>query len=136
MARVRPEERLAALWRRRAGIDYSDFDAVLDVPRPDDVRGREPAYDVYQPLPHRTADGLTVKALRHTVAALIATGYPLSFGEYHLAVAFGFLLADGVPYETFYRTRWHETATHRAYTARRTCGTCARERAAARPAAR
>jgi hypothetical protein len=125
---VRPEVRLADYWRKRVGGVYDDFDAILGRPKPAGYtqRHREAEYDVVVPLPGQksSAEGMTVKDLRHTICCLVAGGFPLSFGEYHVAIAVGVLLAADVPYEAFFRTRWHETATHRGYGPSRHCSRC------------
>jgi hypothetical protein len=124
------EEKLAAYWREKAGLAFSDFDALLGRESPDKISRREPAYDVLQPGVYKkaSADEHTIKDLRHVIAHLIAAGFPLSFGEYHLAISFGFLLADGVPYEEFFKTRWHESGEHRAYGPEAACPSCERAR--------
>ncbi len=125
------EEKLAAHWREKSGLPYSDFDAMCGRQPPKDlkVNSREPAYDVLQPNVYKkaSADERKIKDLRHVVAHLIAGGYPLSFGEYHLAIAFGFLLADGIEYATFFTQSWHETDHHRSYGPGDDCPTCKRE---------
>lgn len=128
---LRIEAKLAAHWRKKAGVLYSDFDAILGTPTTDKINRREPAYDVLQPNVYEkaNADAETIKDLRHKIAHLIAAGYPLSFGEYHLAIGFGFLLADGITYLDFYTKRWHETGEHRGYGSRAECNSCKRERA-------
>lgn len=126
------EQQLADFWRGRSGLKYSDFDAVCGVPPPAGltVNSREPAYDVQQPNVYKkaNADDRVVKDIRHSIAHLIAGGYPLSFGEYHLAIAFGFLLADGILYDVFFTQRWHETEHHRSYGPGLECPTCQREK--------
>jgi hypothetical protein len=109
-----PEARLAAYWRRRADIAYSDFD-VFDADKPAPPGG---AYrSRYWIMTRQRLDqGETsfVDAARE-IAMLIMGGYPLNFFEYHVAVACGYLLADGIAYEDFYTHHWYETADKRGY---------------------
>jgi hypothetical protein len=128
------EAALAKWWRNKSGLPYSDFDAICGQSPPPGYKTnlREPAYDVLQPNVYRrsNAEEHSIKDLRTALAHIIVAGYPLSFGEYHLAIAFGFLIADGVSYEEFFKERWHETRDHRGYCPLKTCGPCHREREA------
>ncbi len=58
--------------------------------------------------------GTELEELFSRIAGRIATGYPLTAREYHLAIACALLITD-LPYETFFKTRWHENNDHLAY---------------------
>lgn len=107
-----PEEKLANHWRQRANLKWSDFDAFTGrkPPRDADVGPARMVTEV------NLKNGVvTFEAAMRELCLLIWNGFPLSFFEYHLAVALHLLLADGIPYEDFYVHRWHETAASRGY---------------------
>ena len=114
-----PEERLARYWRRRSKLDRSDFASLVDV-QATDVRGAP--IDLYRDHKCTFAD------VRVCIGEAIFRGAPLTFQEFYIAVAMGFLITE-LPYEKFYRTRWHETNGHRSYSERSVCYRCVKERA-------
>jgi hypothetical protein len=132
------EKKLKKFWRKKAGIDYSDFEALFNVRPPSGNSNREPAYDVMTPRPHckASADDMTIAEIRSKLSHIIAAGLPLSYSEYHLAIAFGLLLSEEFTYEEFFRLRWHETPTHRGYTTKEACYNCKAESRKARDACR
>lgn len=64
--------------------------------------------------PRLTDDDKTVKEMKNGICELIFKGEPLYREEFHVAVAFGFLLTEE-SYIAFYKKGWHETATHFGY---------------------
>lgn len=130
------EEALAKFWRRKAGLAYCDFDRVCGVPPPPAVSDTRPA-----PLAIERSDkrprGLTVDDAAREIAHLVIAGDALSFAEYYTAVGFGFMRLYADPdgyldYTTFFKTRWHQTATHKGYSPARACARCAADRKARR----
>lgn len=58
----------------------------------------------------------------------IFLGKPLSFAQYHVAIAMRYLITE-LSYETFFKTRWHETDHHMAYgSGGRVCDSCVHEK--------
>lgn len=128
---VTPDVRLARFWRSRAGIEYSDFDAIAGnesevndkKPAPSrisrgeaiDFRMRSEALDKLRATERETAQAKYMLEKVKTVADYIAMGLPLSREEYYMALAMGYIMGDR-PYEEFYQTRWHETKEGRGYT--------------------
>ncbi len=108
---------LAAYWRKRVGLVHSDFDDFLSDDIPTTIRLRPPAMssDHWGRLPF--------KQLASHLAHMVARGFPLSYFEYHIAVALGFLLSQ-LDYEYYYRHHWHETTDHQGYMSRAECPTC------------
>lgn len=124
------EERLAAYWRKKSKLQFSDFDWILGPespawdkkPRPTRVmRGEEIDFR----LRNEQLDGLRGDArdqamTKHLydsvnkVADYIAMGLPLSWREFHIAIGLGYLITE-LPYEEFYKTRWAEDADGRGY---------------------
>jgi hypothetical protein len=112
--KLTPEARLANYWRKRTGLPWVLFDVFQGVPQPDGVHYSRSPHWVFGPSgedPHRDS----LASLKRELAHLIAQGYPLNLAEYHLAIAFGYLLADGIPYEEFYRKHWYENAERFGY---------------------
>lgn len=90
---ISPEEALDAYWKQRLRNGHSAF------------TGLRPFYSSGQD---------TLVTLRDYVSQLIFAGRPLAKDDYHHAIAFHFLLTE-MPYESFYRTQWHETEDHLGY---------------------
>jgi hypothetical protein len=103
-----PEARLATYWRARTGLAWSDFDifdptksppkGTSSRPRPIDLKDKE----------------ITLAEYIRDIAFIIAGGFPLSFQEFHVALATGFLMSE-VPYETYFKKFWYENAESRGY---------------------
>lgn len=111
--KLTPEARLANYWRKRTGLPWVLFDVFQGVPPPEGVYyGRSPEWIFTQDKLELFKD---LAVLRQELCHLVARGHPLNFAEYHLAVAFGYLLADGIPYEEFYRKHWYENAERFSY---------------------
>lgn len=113
--RLTPEARLANHWRKKTGLPWVQFDVFQGEPPAGTRPGRSHwwIYDPHSKDPGPYKDDLAV--LKRELLLLVFGGHPLNFAEYHLAIAFGYLLVDGIPYEEFYRKRWFENATHFGY---------------------
>jgi hypothetical protein len=93
--KLSPEKQVAQFWRRKGkGKTNSDWSRMIinDIPE----------------------TGIELATSRSRVQERITNGLPLSFTEYHLAIALGYLITE-LPYVEFFTTRWHETRGHRAY---------------------
>lgn len=121
MAKRKPKERisrelkLARHWRKKANLPFSDFDYIVGTEseaweqRPSNTRVTRCEAMLFNDMSPTDFD-----RARRLVCDYITTGFPLSFHEFHLALAFGYLITD-LPYEEFYKTRWHENAAGRTY---------------------
>lgn len=97
---ISPEEALDAYWKQRLYEAHSAFS------------GLTPFYSQF---------GERTVYLRDFIAERIISGLPLAKDDYHHAIAFRLLLTD-LPYDDFYKTRWHETEDHLGYGS--TCHLC------------
>lgn len=104
-----PEQRLAEYWRKKTGLDWSDFDAMDPV-----KRLKNPIWQRDPPLEAKKVDEMTWDQITSYVAMQIMRGFPLTFEEYHIAIANRLLLTE-LPYEKFYKTRWYENKDKRGY---------------------
>jgi hypothetical protein len=91
------EQDLAAYWRRKAEVSESDFDLLSA-----------------SHMQAKLLSNPTLGRIRDDICRRICEGLPLYYMEYHLAIAFGYIISD-LPYDEFFKTRWHETRFHRAY---------------------
>ena len=107
-----PESRLAAHWRESSGGGPSDFDALVS-------GGREKLDIAGAARMNRS-----IRDVAGDIAVLMERGHPLSYAEYHLAVAVGLCHGGSQAYEQFFEIAWHETRTHRDYCPAGSCARC------------
>lgn len=108
------EKQLLLYWEKRLRKTkpdaVTDFQSVLDRARDDKHR-----------------HGVTTAAGLDDISWRIIQGRPLTFVEYHIALANGLLMGE-VPYLEFFKTRWHETPFCRGYATVKTCPECQRRK--------
>lgn len=107
----KPEKRLAEYWREKTGLGWSDFDIFQGKECPKGTNCRNPYWIT-------TAENLktgNIALIIREIALIIANGFPLSFVEYHIAIAERMLLGDGISYEDFYKNHWFENEKRRGY---------------------
>lgn len=63
------------------------------------------------------------KEVKSLICEKVVEGNPLARDEYYIALACGFLMGDR-PYMEFFKTRWHETDTHKGYCSAKECLEC------------
>lgn len=114
-------KRLAALWKNP---DYqTEFDVLLGAaPNKQNVR-RRPGTDIKQWF----ESGRTWQGLVSEITNFIVVGVPLSYHEYHIALATRLLVCTDVSYEKFFTSHWHETKSHVGYGSPRDCTKCNKE---------
>ena len=98
------EKKLALYWRKKANIDDSAFDLLLC--------SKEAA-----------GDQQTIKQVKDFLTLRIMRGLPLYFADFYMAVAFHFLITE-LPYEEFFKKRWHENDNHQGYGPAVECPCC------------
>mgnify|MGYP000207962522 CR=1 FL=1 len=106
-----PEERLAAYWRKRAGISFSDFDALMgreDVTGEGKAQVRMAAVDLAAQPSAKLAD------VKRALVTLHIKSLPYTRQQYYMALALGVIEGD-LGYEEFFRTKWHESRGHHGY---------------------
>lgn len=113
---VGPEHKLADYWAKKSNLEWSVWDGLLG--KRHDKFQSYPALLIGNIPPQKRKDIDMVRVLED-VGLRILHGFPLSYIEYHIAIAFGYLCPNKeIPYETFYKKHWVETETHFGYGAR------------------
>jgi hypothetical protein len=101
------EQRLANYWRKKTGLEWSDFD-IFDQgkkpPKGTGARGQSVLLD----------KSATWEEVNREIGWLILRGFPLTYEEYHVATACHYLRGEE-PYEVFFKKRWYESESHRGY---------------------
>lgn len=105
------EAMLAEFWREKSGLAWSDFDAIGGKKPPPGIGARGEA--VVFSMNGKDAE-TQLAVILGRVSMLIFRGFPLSEGEFHLAIAASYLLTD-LPYVEFFKTRWWENNVGRGY---------------------
>jgi hypothetical protein len=104
--KLEPEERLANYWRRKTGLQWSDFDIFAGKQPTDRTDFRRPRIDFEKETDWRH--------IKHEIGWIIMYGYPLTYEEYHVAQGIYYIIGE-VPYMDFFKHHWYESAYKRGY---------------------
>lgn len=105
-----PEKRLSNYWKEKNGLEYSDFDGIIG----NAPRGLTRGTGLNINIMGEPNSPIRFAEITGEISNFIWKGFPLSFQEYHIAIALGLLLTE-LPYEEFYTTCWFENEIEHGY---------------------